>query len=360
MFCYSNPKLVEEKLHNLDRNYGNFFDNDVLQSEREKKRLQSSSIMEEAIASSQIEGAVTTRVAAKQMLWSGRKPKNRSEQMIANNYAAIIELKHYKTRHLTLDLLLLIHSLVTKDTLDNPEYEGTFRINNEVNVVDVAKGEVVHIPPDYTRLSELMASLCKFANDDSYFIHPVIKASMLHFLIGYIHPFYDGNGRTARAVFYWYLLRNNYWMMEYVSISKLILKTRSQYANAYQQAEMDGNDITYFIKYQIKILEASFCDLKQYLIRKRTEKTKISELLRYSNFNHRQGEIIQKALENDLFEITIKQYASRTNVVFATARTDLMQLVSLGFFDSVKKKKTYYFFPKKNLQSHLETMLDIR
>ena len=356
-FCYSVPKPIQEKLHSLDRNYGYIFEEDQLKSEREKKRLQVSSIMEEAIASSQIEGAITTRVAAKEMLRSNRRPRNISEQMIFNNYIAILKLNDYKKYELSIDLMQEIHATVTKDTLENSDHEGRIRYNNEVHVVDTSKSEVVHIPPGHEYLEGLLVSFCKFANDQKHFIHPIVKASILHFMVGYLHPFHDGNGRTARALFYWFLLKNDYWLIEYVSISKLILKTKIQYANAYQQVERDSNDLTYFIKYQIKILEASFRELKNYLTSKRQEKRKIGELLRFSQFNHRQIEIINKALETEYFEISIKQYEARMNVSFGTARSDLLILEDHGLFSKIKRGKSFYFTPSLEFSGRLQSLI---
>lgn len=46
-------------------------------------------------------------------------------------------------------------------------------------------------------------------------------------MIAYMHPFVDGNGRTARALFYWYMLKSGYWLTEYLSISRVIAKSKS-------------------------------------------------------------------------------------------------------------------------------------
>ena len=67
--------------------------------------------------------------------------------------------------------------------------------------------KIYHQPPGHKELPKLMEKICDFANsEDDEFVHPIIKGIMLHFLIGYIHPFEDGIGRTARALFYWYVL----------------------------------------------------------------------------------------------------------------------------------------------------------
>ena len=112
-----------------------------------------------------------------------------------------------KNEAITPDKILEIHRLITNGTLEKPEYEGNFRENNETAVYS-HDGTLLHKPVEYSEIPELIGELCDFANnEDKDFIHPVIKGIIIHFLIGYIHPFNDGNGRTARALFYWYLLK---------------------------------------------------------------------------------------------------------------------------------------------------------
>ena len=179
------------------------------------------SFMEEAIASSILEGAATTRKVAKEMLKKGRKPQNSSEQMVLNNYEAMNFILEHKDDSLTPALILEIHLLVTKGTIDQ-DAVGQFRTNNDIVVANPATGVVDYTPPDYQEIDRYITELCTFANlekqdagsgTDDY-IHPVIKGIILHFLMGYIHPFNDGNGRTARSLFYWYVLSRGYWLFE--------------------------------------------------------------------------------------------------------------------------------------------------
>lgn len=84
-------------------------------------------------------------------------------------------------------------------------------------------------------------------------------------MIGYDHPFVEGNGRTARALFYWSLARSGYWLMEYISISRLLKQAPAQYGSAYMYSETDENDTTYFILHQISIIERAIDALYEYL-----------------------------------------------------------------------------------------------
>lgn len=128
--------------------------------------------------------------------------------MILNNYKTIQYISENKKEEITKERLFEIHKLVTENTLES-ENVGVFRNSNDVKVMNQITGEIVHNPPPFSELESLMNSFCFFFNENpkENFIHPIVKASILHFLIGYIHPFVDGNGRTARALFYWYLLK---------------------------------------------------------------------------------------------------------------------------------------------------------
>ena len=125
--------------------------------------------------------------------------------------------------------------------------------DKQIYVQDHVDGEIAHTPPDSELVEKYMEDLCEFANSEKPFIHPIIKASIIHFQIGYIHPFMDGNGRTARALFYWFLVKKEYTLIKNISISRAILNSRIQYDKAFLKTENDNNDMTYFINYQLKV-----------------------------------------------------------------------------------------------------------
>jgi Fic family protein len=302
--------------------------------------------MEEAIASSQLEGAITTRDVAKEMLQSGRKPKNISEKMIVNNYLTIKKIVENKNEKLTPQFILDIHKSITNDTLKDKDYEGAFRKNDNVKIVEDVTNEVFYTPPDHILIDPLIEKLCDFANhvNDKQFIHPIIRGIILHFLIGYIHPFADGNGRTARAIFYWYLISKNYWLIEYLSISNSILKARSQYARAFLHTEYDDNDLTYFIKYNIKSIDAALKSLKEYVKRKAEEKKQVFSLIKLDGLNERQALIIKELADDKNKMLTVKQIETKFSISNQTARTDLTNLVDKGFLNSRTVNKKMMFF----------------
>ena len=355
-FSFSNPSIVQEYLHKIDLNLGGTLQSGSLIPEDDKNTYLLSSIMEEAIASSQIEGAVTTRRIAKEMLEKEQAPVNKSQQMIHNNYITMKWIVENKGTELTKEVLLHIHKLITYNTLENPACEGQFRENDDVSVVDETN-EIFYIPPPEDQLDELIKQFLRIANDKNTqdgFIHPVLKGILLHFLIGYIHPFVDGNGRTARALFYWYLIKKGYWLIEYMSVSRIILRAKSQYAKAFLYTEYDENDLTYFFIYNLKCITEALDELKLYIDRKLKEKAAAVKLLRKYALNERQVYVIQELLKDSTQYFTAKQIENIFAISNQTARTDLLKLVEQGLMVQRNIGKLMTFFGDENLAQKIK------
>jgi Fic family protein len=352
VFKYTIIDEFQEKLHILDKSAaGNLLSSlEALQDNRKKYII--SSLMEEAIASSLIEGAATTREVAKRMLKENRKPTNKSEKMIVNNYITMKHILDLKNEPLTPDKILEIHRLITNGTLEEPEYEGSFRKNDEIAVYS-HDGILLHKPVEYTEVPKLIDELCNFANNkEEGFIHPVIKGIIIHFMVGFIHPFNGGNGRTARALFYWYLLKNEYWLFEYMAVSKVINDSKKQYRDAYLYTESDrtfndSGDLTYFIKYNLHCIKKALDEILKYLERKQKEQFQSLQIIAESgDLTLRQAEILKQYLKQPEKFITIKEIMTTYNVAYATARSDLFNLEKLGYVEKRKVGKEFIFILK--------------
>ncbi len=340
-FNYVTTDYIQKIIHYFDMNIGGYMGANNVVPDADKTRYLVSAIMEEAISSSQIEGANTTRKKAKEMLRKEVKPKTKSEQMIVNNYVTIKHITQNRNDDLTPEKLLYVHGLIACDTLDDKKEEGAFRISDDVQVVNHIDGEVVHTPPSHKELEVLINDLCDFFNNDSKetFIHPILKATTIHFMIGYIHPFTDGNGRTARALFYWYLLKKGYWLTEYLSISKIIQDTKNQYEKAYLYTEADANDLTYFMTYHLKVMDKAFEALKEYIQLKQKENLQIASFVRIPNVNERQAQLLKILNDEPECIFTVKEVENRFQVSKYTARTDLNALVEMKFLEVIQVNK---------------------
>jgi len=327
--------------HEFDMKFGSFWETDNDAQSPEKKYYLSSSLMEEAIYSSKMEGASTTRVVAKEMLRKKKSPQNKAQQMIVNNYSTIRYIVEHKDEPLTEESLLYVHKLMTENTLDNPADAGRFRTNDKVVVADMIEGDIVYTPPTYKDIPDFVDTICDFFNNSNprTFIHPIIKGIIIHFMVAYMHPFVDGNGRTARALFYWYMLKENYKLTEYMSISRVISKSKASYEKAFRYTENDGNDMGYFVAYNLKALEISFQQLREYIQRKQQEKKAANTFMMAGNINYRQAMVLQRLTEEPDAILTVRDVQEQFSVSSMTARKDLTDLVQQGYLTEVAINK---------------------
>ncbi len=355
---------VPEILHKIDQGAGGFITMpEQIINPDTKDQYYVSSLIQEAITSSQLEGAVTTRQIAKEMIQTGRSPRDRSEQMILNNFKTMQHIGKLKNIPLSKELVFEIHRLITDKTFKDSSQRGRFRNSDERVVVSDMYNEVFHEPPPADQLEERMAAMCDFANGKTPagFIHPVIRAIILHFWLAYDHPFVDGNGRVARALFYWSMLRSGFWLFEFISISQIIHSHPAKYGRAFLYTETDDNDLTYFIIYHLEVIQRAVQQLHEYIERKTKQIQTLEDKLHgIISLNHRQRMLISHALRHPHQRYTIKSHLTSHNVVYQTARTDLLDLESRGLLKGKKIGKTWYFTPVKNLEEKLAELSDNR
>jgi len=346
-FSFTVTDEMFELLHYFDMNIGgNLTGDQIIPSENQNAYL-ISSIMEEAIASSQMEGAATTRKVAKDMLRKSERPRNKGQQMILNNYTTINYIKEHSKKELSIDQLLEIHRLMTIKTLDNEAESGCFRKNNDILVMDGITGEIAHNPPSHEELETLLRELVIFFNkNEGPFIHPIVKAIIVHFMLSFFHPFVDGNGRTARSLFYWYMMKQGYWLIEFMSLSRIIYKTKKSYEKSFLYTEYDDNDLTYFILYNLRAMKKAFEELKLYLKRKSEENKSVMLLTTIKGINQRQAQLIQIIQEKPDVYFTVKEVENRFSVGNQTARTDLYGLVEMGYLSEIHLNKRKLAFIK--------------
>ncbi|WP_340818724.1 Fic family protein [Methanolobus sp. WCC4] len=346
-FQYIQTGETMRRLHLLDtKGAGNLESGPGGVNASDRKRYIVNSLMEEAIASSQLEGAATTREAAKKMLRQKNKPRDYSQKMIINGYQTMQMIAEMEERSIDVETLLRIHREIVRDTLDDPEDEGRFRDNNEIVVADPQDSTVIyHTPPDHRMVPALMEEFCRFAsNDENDFIHPLIKGIILHFLIGYIHPFTDGNGRCARSIFYWYMLSRGYWLFEYMPISRILLHSKKKYTRAYLFTETDDNDLTYFINYNLSAIEKALEDLEEYISLKKQEQNETMQIIeRSEDLNLRQADILKSMLKEPERYFPIAEIKSKYNVAYDTARNDMQHLAEMGYIEKIKRGRSYMY-----------------
>lgn len=347
---------VDEFLHRIDfSSGGQVFASVETLSGVNKQKFLSRGILEEAIASSQLEGAHTTRNAAKLMIVNKREPQNRDEQMILNNYNTILKIDDdFKNRELSEDLIFELHRMLTDKTINDGDV-GIYRKDEDDVVVEGQIGNEKYItynPPNEKFVREQMVELIKYANgvDEKGFVHPIIKAIFLHFWIGYLHPFVDGNGRLARALFYWYLLRKEYWTFKYLPISLVIKRAPSQYGMAYIYSEQDDHDLTYFFDFHVRKIIQSLEDFDTYIVRKINENKQIDSLITKNiKLSDRQKYLLHHLTSDVGAHTTVTSHSTINSISRQTAAKDIEKLNKLGLIIGVREGKYIMYRASKKL-----------
>jgi len=341
-FWFNITHSIQRKLHEIDSD-GRDTLFSAIRAEIANEMIKES-LIEEALNSSIIEGAFTTLKRAKELAYRNEKPKDNSEQMVLNNFYAMRFIIENLNRPFSKEVILELHKIVTENTLEEKEFAGKFR-NDSVYIVD-NNGKAIYTPPSADQIDELVQEMIDWINQESEesFIHPVIKASALHFYFVYLHPFFDGNGRTARALFYFYLLKNKYDFFKYFSISSIIRKNRAAYYKSIKDVEDYEADLTYFLIFMADSILKAIAEIRGRIAghyKKEYYLNKIKELNLL--LSQRQGKFIKKFLLWGVKEVSIEKYKQMFGIVYQTARADLLDLETKKILIKEKKGKRFIF-----------------
>ena len=319
------------------------------------------SLYEEAITSSQMEGASTTRRDAKKMLREKKDPRTRSERMILNNFLALEFVRDHLGEELTPEFICGVHRIVTDGTLDEAEDAGRLQRQGEERIrIYGSEGDeqLLHVPPPAEELPERLQRLCDFANGvgeyASQYVPPLVRALVVHFMMGYDHYFVDGNGRTARVIAQWVMLREGFFLMDFVPVSRLLHKAPAQYARSFLEVEQDEGDLTYFLIWHAEVMCRAIRERHEYLARKSKEMGQMKHLLRRTELNNRQIGVIEEALKDSAFTVTAAAHADRYRVTLQTAHVDLRGLEDGGYLMRVKRGRSFEWYPVPDLQRRVQ------
>lgn len=362
-FTFGLPDRVLELLNEIDRRCAGEvrMPEDVTREGDARDHYLVNSLMEEAIRSSQLEGASTSRKVAKEMLQTGRAPRDRSETMILNNYRALEFMRDQSEEELTPAKICELQRIATEGTLENRGAAGRMQLPGEerIAVIDRNDGSVLHHPPPAEELPRRIERLCEFANDESSlrFIHPVIRAVLLHFQLAYDHPFEDGNGRTARALFYWQMRRHGYWMTEYLSISKILRDAPAKYSRSFLHTETDHGDTTYFVLYQLEVISKAIAEFDRYLKWRIRQVREIESIMRDGiGLNHRQRALLAEAIRDRDQSFTYGGHAKAHDITHETARSDLRTLADRELLVSNRAGRRHFFMAPLDLETRLQQL----
>ena len=292
--------------------------------------------MEEEIASTlTIENIDYTRDSVRRIL-SGHAPKDESENRILgmkigfdfiSNPCNEISVSNIYTLYQT-----AIGAYVEEDDRLQP---GQLYRNDDVFVMG---SKVEHTGLPWKKLPEYMAELAAFINEDSE-IDDLTKAAIIHFYIAYLHPYFDGNGRMARLMHLWFLVRKGYPSALFIPLSEYVGKSKAKYYDAFTLAEDNARisgvmDVAPFVVYFTEevyrklgqsLPDAHTVEAYQAVLERGGVTERERDLWAFVLTAYGSGEFSTKMLEKDF-----------GNAAYATIRTFVMKFAELGLLSSAK------------------------
>ena len=215
-----------------------------------KARFGKKAMTDEIDASLQIENIHSNRDSVRKIL-DGFAPENDEENRIFGMKKGLDFIANTENK-ITEENLHKLYRLSVGDFLEGDDRlpNGAFYRNDSVFIVgdkEYHKGISHELLPGY------MAKLIAFANQKDGISEP-LKASMLHFYFAYLHPYFDGNGRTARLFHLWYLVQQGFPSTLFYAFSKHINNSKNAYYNSFLQIEDNAKisgrlDLTPFLLY---------------------------------------------------------------------------------------------------------------
>lgn len=303
------------------------------------KDMQSEALALEAHHSTHIEGTQLTFSQAKGIL-AGKSVKGirkDDRQELINYKKAMDFVSDYlgKKTNITENLIKKLHEILVKDvrggTLEPEKYR---KVQNYV--VNSLTGEVIYIPPSPSKVPQLMKEFVEWINKDKK-LTPVLLSGICQYQFVDIHPFLDGNGRTARVLCTLILYQNGYDFKKLFSLSEYYDLNRSKYYSAIQSVRKNDMDMTGWLEYFAEGLRNQLIDVKkkgEYIIGKEV----IVERLKKFDLNERQQKLLIYLYEKK--RASVEDICQKFGFVRRTIQRDLSKMIELGLIKEISKSKT--------------------
>lgn len=213
--------------------------------------LRHEALIQSAHSSTAIEGNPLTLDEVSELAAGRDIMVNRKDKQEVLNYLEALERipEFAEKRPLTKSDLLKIHKLVVKDTLDFSDDEGTYR-NRQVVVRNLATGKVTFRPPETEDVPRLVEDFLKwFKSSNVVELDPVIHAGIAHYEMVRIHPFIDGNGRTARIMASLIFYIRGFDVKRFFALDDYYDNDRKAYYDALKTVDPKKRDLTAWLEY---------------------------------------------------------------------------------------------------------------
>lgn len=301
--------------------------------------MQKKALILETHHSTHIEGTALSLEQAQSIL-EGKKVKgiNRDDEKELTNYKKAMDfIVRYlgKDDPVTEGVIRELHKILVKDVRGGQADPGSYRtIQNYV--VDSRTQAIIYTPPPPLDVPALMREFVDWINAAKD-ISPILIAGITQFQFVHIHPFIDGNGRTARILSTMILYKMGYDFKQLFTISEYYDKDRPSYYQAIQSVRRSNMDMTAWLEYFVEGLRSQMADIRQkseQLIKLDAALQKIKRI----GPNLRQTRAVKYIIKNG--KITVNEYQSVASCIRRTAQRDLEELVAKGIIKAVAQSAT--------------------
>jgi Fic family protein len=253
--------------------------------------------------------------------------RRKDKQEVLNYLEALEKIPEFAKRiPFRLEDLLEIHKIITKETLENPNDEGVFR-NRQVIVGNRITGEVIFIPPPTEQVPQLVDDFIEWFNSNEINeIDPVIQGSITHYEIVRIHPFIDGNGRTARIMATLVLFKRGFDTKRFFALDDYYDQDRRSYYAALNRVDQNTLDLTDWLEYFTDGVVVSIEAVKKRVIGLSKDIKLLKERGQIA-LTERQMKIMERIIEND--KVTAGDVSKIFGISRQAALKEMNKLVDL-------------------------------
>lgn len=260
---------------------------------------------------------------------------------VQNYFRALHEVDTLAVQsHITLNHIFAVHKAVIDGLVERSKI-GAFR----VGPIYIANQEkIVYTGPESNKLKKLTSDLCDWLVDKKD-THPVIRAGLLHYQFVTIHPFTDGNGRTARLLTLLHLYQSDWHFRKSLALDEYYNSDRMKYYSALQLgesfAQRQSADLTPWLTYFVRGFWESALKLKEQVLSLQVGKDDIAS----RHLNSDELKIIDFVLT--LGKITSEDVVEILDIPKRTAQSKLGKLESYLILEKIGSgPSTYYQLAK--------------
>ena len=290
--------------------------------------LRRDALIRQAHASTSIEGNPLTLQQVSDLARGRKIMATRKAKQEVLNYLSTLErlpqLSHEET--ITQSHVLTLHRWLAKEVLDDPHDVGAYR-DRQVVVGNRLTGEVVFRPPETSAVPRLMREFLAWLNaKDTQELDPVLEAGIAHYEFVRIHPFIDGNGRTARVLATLILYKRGFDTKQFFALDDYYDSDRPAYYEALQSVDTKTRDLTAWLEYFIEGVAVSVGQVKERVVRLSLDRHKRAQVGQVA-LTERQMKIVE--FLHDHGRMTNKELRAMLKVTRQATLKELNKLVGL-------------------------------